>query len=338
MIGTRPQLIKLKPIVSAFESANLEHAYIDTGQHYDFALAQNQIANLGLPEPLRNLQVRETRQAVQISSIMSKLDNLLNDFKPEWMLVYGDTNSALASSMVAIKNGIPVAHIESGLRSGNFKMSEEQNRIVVDHVSQLLFAPTLKSTENLKLEGLAEKSFFVGDVMLDLIESYRDFFDSRSEPNSDYILCTLHRAENVDDFERLNQIMFNLSKISIPIKLLIHPRLEKRMREFQLPFPANVEVCNPPPHKIACLMLAESRGLITDSGGLQKEAFFLGIPTTTLRNETEWPETLKDGHNVLLENLVDLKDCVVRDKFQPDTSEFGRGNAARQIASIIGSN
>jgi len=335
VIGTRPQLVKLKPIIQAFDSVGAEHEYIDTGQHYDAALSTDLIEDLCLPKPIMNLQVREFSQSSQIGSALVRIDSALEDLQPDWVLVYGDTNSTLAAAIASVKKGFRVAHVESGLRSGNMKMSEEQNRIMVDHISSALFAPTQRAVDNLRREGLADRSLLVGDVMFDLIKYYERESLLKIDRSDSFLLCTLHRAENVDDKQRLESILQALRAISLKVILVTHPRLKKRMSDFQLKFPSNLEICDPMTHTKICGMLASSKGLITDSGGLQKEAFMLGIPTTTLRNETEWPETLSSNLNMLLTDLTKLAEVSLRGCEAEASSPFGNGEAATRIVSHL---
>lgn len=335
IVGTRPQLVKLKPIVEAFRAAKLDHEYVDTGQHYDANLSTELVEDLQLPQPAVNLKVRESNQSAQIGNAILRIDSVLQDLNPDWVLVYGDTNSTLAGAIASIKRGVRVAHIESGLRSGNLGMSEEQNRVMVDHISTVLFTPTASAMENLQKEGLKERSVFVGDVMFDLIEYYKKYSYLKISKSEPYLVCTLHRAENVDNKNRLKLILEALSLVTIRVILVSHPRLMQRMSDFELTFPANLDVCDPMPHSKICGLLASSKGLITDSGGLQKEAFMLGIPTTTLRNETEWPETLSSGLNVLLPDLERLPILSLRDCTPVLSSPFGNGHAATEIVNHL---
>lgn len=335
IVGTRPQLVKLKPMVMAFQAANLEHGYIDTGQHYDANLSTDLIRDLSLPNPLVNLEVREFNQSSQISTALLRIDSTLQDLQPDWVLVYGDTNSTLAGAIASIRRGFKVAHVESGLRSGNLNMAEEQNRAMVDHISTVLFAPTQRAVENLQKEGLAKRTVFVGDVMFDLIKYYKEASLLKIDKSNPFLICTLHRAENVDDKWRLESILEALSTVSTKIILVTHPRLKKRMTDFQLKFPSNLETCDSMTHTEMCGLLASSKGLITDSGGLQKEAFILGIPTTTLRSETEWPETFSSNLNVLLTDLSKLAEVSLRECDKVLISPFGNGDAAARMVKYF---
>jgi UDP-N-acetylglucosamine 2-epimerase (non-hydrolysing) len=335
VVGTRPQLMKLKPVITAFGAANLEHGYIDTGQHYDTSLHDIHLVDLSLPKPIYNLQVREFSQSNQIANMIQSIDNCVSELKPKCILVYGDTNSTLAATLVAIKRGILVGHVESGLRSGNMKMSEEQNRIMVDHVSSILFAPTKNALRNLHAEGLQPRANFVGDVMYDLLKTYELKVSNNSHSVQDYYVLTMHRAENVDNPNRLIQILNALDLWGQKILLYAHPRLEKRILEFKLQLPRNLDLREPIAHSEMYTVLLNSRGLITDSGGLQKEAFLMGVQCATLRSETEWPETLIGGWNSLVKDFSNLSLVFESQPTERDTSLFGDGNAATKIVDLI---
>ena len=339
VIGTRPQLMKLAPIIEAFDGLGMSHDYIDTGQHYDPTLSADIQKDLGIKKPIANLRVGSHSHAVQTAKIMERLESELVQLKPETLFVYGDTNSTLAATLVAVKIGIRVAHIEAGLRSFNRSMPEEINRIATDHLSDLLFCPTQTAMINLGSEGLEYKSQNVGDVMCDLLYRDRDKFlpvDYASHGLvGGFLVATIHRAENTDSHERLKVILVALSRLTNQVVLFAHPRLIKRLEEFNLALPNNILLKDPVTHTELLSWACTSAGVITDSGGLQKEAFILKIPCNTLRSETEWPETLENGWNVLISDPYMLSEVLNTDRNRPHSSPFGDGNAANKIVKSL---
>jgi UDP-N-acetylglucosamine 2-epimerase (non-hydrolysing) len=339
VIGTRPQLMKLAPIIEAFEEFGMNHDYIDTGQHYDPALSIDIQADLGIKQPLSNLKVGSHSHAVQTARIMEHLENQLLQLRPETLLVYGDTNSTLAATLVAVKMGIRVAHIEAGLRSFNRIMPEEINRIATDHLSDLLFCPTQTAMTNLENEGLENKSRNVGDVMCDLLyrdrEKFRPISFSTQGLTNGFLIATIHRAENTDIHERLKIILDAMGRLPRQVVLFAHPRLRVRLQEFNISLPINVLLKDPVTHTELLSWASTSAGVITDSGGLQKEAFILRIPCNTLRTETEWPETLENGWNVLITDPNALSEVLNTDRSRPHSNPFGDGHASKKIVTII---
>jgi UDP-N-acetylglucosamine 2-epimerase (non-hydrolysing) len=339
VIGTRPQLVKLAPICDAFNSLAEEHEYIDTGQHYDDKLSRDVQLDLDLPDPIVNLSVGSHSHAKQTALIMEKLDIEIDRFSPDTVLVYGDTNSTLAATLVAVKKNIRVAHIESGLRSRNKKMPEELNRVATDHLSDVLFCPTETSLSNLRLEGLESRSFFVGDVMADLILRDLHLIQKLDLPKEfigeRFLVATIHRAENTDSKERVKEIFKAMGELQLPIILFAHPRLMSKLQEFQIQAPSNMKLLEPVPHNLLLAYLLICSGVITDSGGLQKEAFILKVPCTTIRTETEWPETLVNDWNVLVTNIYDLGHKLNLERNKPHENSFGDGFSALRIAKHL---
>lgn len=339
VIGTRPQLVKLAPICDAFNSVDGKHEYIDTGQHYDEKLSRDVQLDLDLPDPIVNLSVGSHSHAKQTALIMEKLDIEIDRFNPDTVLVYGDTNSTLAATLVAVKKNIRVAHIEAGLRSRNKKMPEELNRIATDHLSDVLFCPTETSLINLRLEGLESRSFFVGDVMADLILRDRHLIKTLDLPKElfteKFVVATIHRAENTDSKVRLEEIFRAMGKLPVSIILFAHPRLTSKLQGFQIQVPSNMKLMEPVPHNLLMAYLLTCAGVVTDSGGLQKEAFILKVPCTTIRTETEWPETLANDWNVLVTNISDLGHKLNLDRNKPHINSFGDGFSALRIANHL---
>jgi UDP-N-acetylglucosamine 2-epimerase (non-hydrolysing) len=269
--------------------------------------------------------------------MMIGLDEYFSNSKPDAIIVYGDTNSTLAASLVAAKSHIYLAHVEAGLRSRNSKMPEEVNRILVDHASNRLYAPTLTAIDNLSIEGLLEKSVLTGDIAIETIKISLSKESATVEiPSEPYYLATIHRAENVDDSQRLVAIISALGLIGGEVLLFAHPRLEAILNVIRIPLPKNVRLYHSQNHSSILHIMARSRGVITDSGGIQKEAYILGKLCTTLRNESEWCETLAEGWNQLCCELGLLGELVAREapKF-PGKAIFGDGNASQRIVEDI---
>ncbi|WP_025618399.1 non-hydrolyzing UDP-N-acetylglucosamine 2-epimerase [Salinispora cortesiana] len=311
VVGARPQLIKLAPIAAAFASTEHEHQIVHTGQHYDADLSDVFFSGLGIPTPDVHLGIGSGSHGVQTGKALAALDPVFMAEKPDWVLVYGDTNSTLAGALSAVKLHLPVAHLEAGLRSFNRAMPEEHNRILTDHAADLLLAPTNEAMRHLAAEGLAARSTLVGDVMVDVCLRIRDSVLSGDhpapalpegiQPDEPYLLATLHRAENTDSPERLAMLVDALADLPVPVALLAHPRLAAKAEEHGVRLSRGaVHVGRPLPYAGMVAAVLGSTGVVTDSGGLQKEAYLLARPCTTLRPETEWIETLADGWNQLV--------------------------------------
>jgi UDP-N-acetylglucosamine 2-epimerase (non-hydrolysing) len=340
IIGTRPQYIKYAAIQRAFKLVGIEHDYIDSGQHYDIELSANVARDLGIPRALSILAPGNGEPLEQISNLLVQISEQLDRYKPKMVLVYGDTNTTLAAAIACVKKGIKFAHIEAGLRSRNRENQEERNRILVDHVADLLLAPTKNAVQNLIDEGLGGRTKLVGDVMVDVLRQGAPYilprnFSYHSIKEFDFYVGTFHRAENVDSKETLTQIIRALSEVDRKIVLFAHPRLEKNMQLFGLEFPKNTLKLPPVSHSEILSWIKFSNGLITDSGGLQKEAFILRVPCTTLRHETEWVETLADGWNVLVQRPSDLAKLVKRIPTPTESNPFGDGQAGSNIVSLL---
>jgi len=329
-------------MVDALAAVGAEHIVVHTGQHYDANMSDVFFDGLGLPDPDVNLAVGSGSQAEQTSKILINIEAVFFDAQPDWVLVYGDTNSTLAAALAAVKIGVPLAHIEAGLRSRNRQMPEEINRVLTDHASDLLFAPTELAMGNLKSEGLGEKSFLVGDVMADLVQSAKKF-DAGAQLSAagisdspEYVVATIHRPSNTDTPERLRAIVSALAEIDSHVVLVAHPRVKSEARRHGVKLDSkSVQVIEPLPYLTMLQLLGKAKGLITDSGGLQKEAFLQGVPCTTIRTETEWPETLEGGMNVLNHDLHDLGEVTRRVVTNPLGAPFGKGNAASKIVEIL---
>ena len=343
VVGARPQFIKAAPLSRKIRENNVEKI-IHTGQHYDDNMSKIFFEELSIPEPDFNLNVGSGSHGFQTGNMLIKIEEILAQEKPDIVLVYGDTNSTLAGALAASKMLIPVVHVEAGLRSFNMTMPEEQNRILTDHISTYLFAPTDTAVLNLGSEGLKNNVYNVGDVMFDAILHFSSIAESKSSilkdldiKNNEYILATIHRAENTNSIDRLRNIINAFNKADEKIILPLHPRTKKYIENYGLSFSENIKIIEPVGYLDMVMLELNSRKIITDSGGVQKEAFFLGKPCITLRDETEWVETVKNGWNVLAGADTDSIIHLIKD-LDPQKgrlSYFGDGNAVGKIIDIL---
>jgi UDP-N-acetylglucosamine 2-epimerase (non-hydrolysing) len=344
VVGSRPQFVKLAPVDAALRHRSHEHVIVHTGQHYDPLLSQAFFDDLAIRPPAVNLAVGSGSHAEQTAGTLTGLDRVLADHQPDWVLVYGDTNATLGGALAAAQQDLPLAHLEAGLRSFDRRMAEERNRIVADHTADLLLAPSVVAVNNLTAEGLGARAVLVGDVMVDAVKRmharvtaepgrYRSAF-RQDDP---FLLATIHRAETTDDPGRLAATLEALADAPVRVNLLTHPRLADRARRWGLPLAAgSVQAFDPLPYPRMIAALLSSRGLVTDSGGLQKEALLLGVPCTTLRPVTEWPETLHNGWNVLVPQPGGLVRAALRPRPVGDPPEpYGDGNAAKRVVSEL---
>ena len=315
IVGARPQFVKLAPLIREVErrrrSGDLEHLIVHTGQHYDAGLSQIFFDELGLPQPDFNLEVGSGPHGQQTGQMLEKVEQVLIRTAPAMVLVFGDTNSTLAGALAASKLNLPVGHIEAGLRSFNRAMPEEINRIVTDHVSDLLLAPTAVAMQHLTREGIGHRAVLTGDIMREAV--LQNLAIAKRKPSvleglgvrpGEYGLVTLHRAENTDEAPRLQRLLDTLNTIAtneLPLIFPLHPRTRSQWSARCPNWVAHPRLqIRPPLGYFDLLQLTQNaRVTLTDSGGLQKEAFFLGCPCVTLREETEWTETLDGGGNVL---------------------------------------
>jgi len=312
VVGARPQFVKAAVVSHEIaRHSDLRETLVHTGQHYDYEMSAVFFKELGLPKPRYHLGVGSKLHGAQTADILAKLEPILLKEKPDGVIVYGDTNSTLAGALGASKLHIPIAHVEAGLRSWNRDMPEEINRVVADHVSDILFCPTATAVKNLAAEGIHRGVYNVGDVMLDaaLIFGNRANLLSRwGLKAKEYFLITIHRAENTDDTARLQNIFELLLELRAPAIFPLHPRVKnllaqkRALRSIRLQLEAQPDLQLVPPVSYLEMLALEknARAIITDSGGVQKEAFFLRVPCITLRNETEWVETLAGGFNTLV--------------------------------------
>lgn len=344
VVGARPQFVKLSPIAAQLARSGHEHLIVHTGQHYDSLMSDVFFRDLGIPEPARHLAVGSASHGYQTGAMLGALEDAFEDMDPDWVLVYGDTNSTLAAAVSAVKAGHPLAHLEAGLRSFNRRMPEEHNRVLTDHAADLCLAPTTVAMDHLAREGLADRSVLVGDVMTDVLYQVRDANAGRTlalpddiAPDDGYLVATIHRAENTDDPARLAALLQALGAIDSRVVLLAHPRLRHRASDYGLTLAqGNVRVVDPLAYPDLVHAVMSSRGVITDSGGLQKEAFLLRVPCVTVRSETEWTETVELGWNVLVEDPAGLLAALNRPLPRPtDASPYGDGQAATRVVETL---
>ena len=343
IIGARPQFIKAAMVSKAWNHSG-EEAILHTGQHYDENMSGLFFAELGLPEPTVNLGVGGGSHAEQTSRMLSGIDHYLETESPDWVIIYGDTNSTLAGALCAAKRLIRTAHVEAGLRSFNRAMPEEINRVVSDTLANLLFCPTVQAVENLKREGITEGVFNTGDVMADGLFFFLKAAEEKSTILADlgispknYGLVTLHRGGNVDNRANLAAILKGLEQIDFPLVLPVHPRTRKMLEQFSLSVPKNVRIIEPLGYLDMLTMEQNADCILTDSGGIQKEAYLLGTRCITLRDETEWVETIDAGWNCL--TGADSSKIAARfNDFKPKGSRpdiYGDGRAADKIIEIL---
>lgn len=348
IVGARPQFIKVAPVSKALAATgSIREVLIHTGQHHDADMSDVFFDELGIEAPGHNLDIHGGGHGAMTGAMLQKLEPVLQDLRPDRVLVYGDTNSTLAGALVAAKLHIPIAHVEAGLRSFNRAMPEEINRVVADQLSDILFASTEAAVDNLRREGVApERIFPVGDVMYDAALQFAEVAKTRGdllaslglEPKR-YVLATVHRAENTDDPDRLANIVSALETVAatLPVILPLHPRTAGRMRAAGLAFD---KVRTVPPVGYLDMVALESQAALiaTDSGGVQKEAFFYHVPCVTLRDETEWIELVELGWNRLVSPAgSDLAGAILAALGSAGTTAqpYGDGKAARAIADIL---
>lgn len=343
VIGARPQFIKAAAVSNKLRK-NHEEVLVHTGQHYDNNMSDIFFDELGIPKPNYNLNIGSGNHGYQTGKMLMDLESLYLKEKPDLVLVYGDTNSTLAGALAASKLLIPIAHIEAGLRSFNMKMPEEQNRVLTDHISKYLFAPTDTAIKNLKNENITENVFNTGDVMFDAIKLFKEkaletstvLIDNNISPN-EYILSTIHRAENTNDINRLKNIINALNECEKNIVLPLHPRTHKFIKDYGLTINDNIKIIAPVGYLDMINLENNSQKIVTDSGGVQKEAYFLQKPCITMRDETEWIETVENGWNTIVgSNKEKILDAIIN--FNPNGEQkmvFGYGNAADIISEKL---
>ena len=354
VVGARPQFIKMAAVSRAFRArSDMHEVIIHTGQHFDDDMSQVFFEELEIPQPEWNLGIVASSHGARTGRMLESIERVLLESHPDIVIVYGDTDSTLAAGLAAAKLHLPVAHIEAGLRSFNRRMPEEINRVLIDHVSSLLFVPTATAVENLKREGVTEGVHLVGDVMYDValqaVESAqrhsRGLDELELQPKS-YILATIHRAENTDDVARLGAVFDGLGQMAaeVPVVLPLHPRTRKALARGGLLESAKrrLRLLDPVGFLDMTMLLRGARLVVTDSGGVQKEAFFHRVPAITLRDETEWVELIELGWNRLAppHSVAEVASAIssVLDApmpAEPDRALYGDGHAAEEIVRIL---
>jgi UDP-N-acetylglucosamine 2-epimerase len=344
IVGARPQFIKASPLSRELRLRHHE-ILVHTGQHYDRDMSDVFFEELGMPVPDYHLGIGSGPHGAQTGAMLAAIETVLQKESPDAVIVYGDTNSTLAGALAAAKLHLPVAHVEAGLRSFNRRMPEEINRVVTDHLSAWLLAPSEVSRQQLAQEGIVQGVHVVGDIMVDALHLHGPRAAERSEALArhqlragTYYLATVHRAENTDEGGNLRQIFDALGALDRPVILPLHPRTEKRMAELGVAIGANVRVLAPQGYLD---MLALQRGaacVLTDSGGIQKEAYYLRVPCVTLRTETEWVETVATGWNTLVGTDPERILAAVARRPAPGTPHpdlYGDGMTAGRIVEIL---
>lgn len=346
VIGARPQFIKAAAVSKALrDHGQFDEIVLHTGQHFDHRMSQIFFDELEIPKPKYSLDINSLSHGAMTGRMLEGIENALVSEKPDTVLVFGDTNSTLAGALAAVKLHIPVAHVEAGLRSFNRKMPEEINRILTDHASSLLFAPTDAAIRNLRAEGVEEKKIVkTGDVMLDATLLFRPIAARRAEvnvPSGEYVLMTVHREENTDNDTRFRAIVEAANTIAAKRTVVfpVHPRTGKKIEKLSLTLHAGIRVIPPVGYLEMLALESKASVIVTDSGGVQKEAYFSGVPCVTVRTETEWTELIDSGWNRLADP-ADAKAMVtaIREsvgKKGVDAPLYGDGRAAQEIASHL---
>ncbi len=343
VVGARPQFIKAAAFSRELRGQHQE-VLVHTGQHYDPELSDVFFRELELPRPNHHLGVGSGSHGWQTGRMLARLESVLVDERPQWVVVFGDTNSTLAGALAAAKLGIRLAHVEAGLRSFDRSMPEEVNRIVADHTSDVLFCPTQTAVDHLGREGLAERAHLTGDIMYDsllqhlpLVESRSGIVDRLGLAPGAYAVVTVHRAANTEDPAALGGVLDGLAHLDGPVVFPMHPRARLAFASADLETPPQVRVIEPVGYLEMLALERLARVVLTDSGGIQKEAYLLGVPCVTLREETEWPETLVDGWNVLAgTDAGRIAEAAVRAQPTGERPQvFGDGRAARRMVGLL---
>lgn len=347
VVGARPQFIKAAPVSSALRKTGVDEILVHTGQHYDREMSALFFEELELPAPSHELGVGSGPHGRQTGQMLSALEEIMLELRPDGVLVYGDTNSTLAGALAAAKLKLPLAHVESGLRSYNRSMPEEHNRVLTDHASDFLFCPTRTGVENLRREGLEDHVRLVGDTMYDAVLRLADRANDGAAlqrlkiETGSYVLATLHRPYNVDRPEALRAILSGLGGLDYPVLFPVHPRTRARIdkdplaREILGQTPS-LRLLDPVGYLEMLSLERNARAVVTDSGGVQKEAYFLAVPCVTVRPETEWVETLGGGWNRLVEpEPASIAAAVSAAAPKGERKAFGDGRAAERIVQDL---
>jgi UDP-N-acetylglucosamine 2-epimerase len=360
IVGARPQFVKLSPICRAIDAHNksggtpkIDHRILHTGQHYDPDVAEIFFVQMGIPTPDYNLAVGSGAHGLQLARMLERLERVLSHERADWVLIYGDTNSTLAGALVGARLEMPLAHIEAGCRSAEMGMPEEHARIVADHLSSLLLAPSQVAMSNLSREGIGgsadplnRRTAFVGDVMYDALLHNVELAEKYSQQNlqrfgfesKEYYLLTLHRAENTKSPERLRQILEAAEMLDRPVLFPIHPRTQKVLAAAGIAVNGNVRPTGPLGYLDMISLEKNAQKILTDSGGVQKEAFYFNIPCVTLREKTEWPETVELGANIVVgTDPQKIREAILSPQRlgQSGATPYGDGNASQKIVKAL---
>jgi len=346
VVGARPQFIKAAALSVQLRSAGIEEVMVHTGQHYDASMSKIFFSDLGLPRENYNLKISGGTHGEMTGKMLAGIERVLLEEKPDLVCVYGDTNSTLAGALAAAKLHCPVAHVEAGLRSFNRLMPEEVNRVLVDHLSAHCFCPSDVAAKNLALEGIRSGVEVVGDVMFDVnrliigqLGEFRGTLKRLRVKPAGYYVATCHRAENTDDPERLQRILAGLSALRLPVVFPLHPRTRNVMTQSGLQPGPNVHLVEPLGYPEIMELVRDAAAVLTDSGGLQKEAYWLRVPCITLRDETEWIELVESGWNIVAganQNGITVAAAYFDEQRPQDWQPlYGDGNAAEQIANSL---
>ncbi len=346
IVGARPQFVKAAVVSRAIKKlGGIQELIVHTGQHFDHNMSDVFFEEMEIPKPAYNLEVNSLGHGAMTGRMLEKIEAVCLEEKPDMLLVYGDTNSTLAGALAAKKIHIPVGHVEAGLRSYNMRMPEEQNRILTDRISDILFCPTETAIDNLQREGYDNIDCEIhrsGDVMYDAALFYKkkqqDFTMPEGLVSGGYVLCTIHRAENTDDMERMQFIVEALNNLhkKLPVLLPMHPRTKKKIEEAGLAL--KVKTIDPVGYLDMVQLLDRAKFVVTDSGGLQKEAFFFKKHCLTLRPQTEWVELISNGVNQLVNSLEEFNagaERLMKENSFPEVNLYGTGNAGEEIVEQI---
>ncbi len=343
VVGARPQFIKCAPLSRQIRR-HYDEVLIHTGQHYDSGMSDVFFEELRIPQPDHHLGVGSGSHAEQTGEMLVRIEHVLMDEEPDLVLVYGDTNSTLAGALAAAKLHIPVAHVEAGLRSFDRSMPEEVNRVLTDHLSTLLFCPTATAVENLAREGIREGVQITGDIMVDALEFYRGLAGATSTvldrlglAPGGYLVLTVHRASNTDDSARLKGILEAVGEVGLPVVFPVHPRTRHALAGHGIVVPANVVGIEPLGYLDMVRLMGSAHRILTDSGGIQKEAYLLGVPCVTLRDTTEWVETVDLGWNALVGvSPAEILEAVRRPAPAGERPPvYGDGRAGEAILDVL---
>ena len=344
IVGTRPQIVKSQPIIKEILARRSKLVIIHTGQHYDYQMSQIFFEELKIRDPDFNLGVPPTTSPNQLAQIITKLEKPLKNMFPDMVLVPGDTRSALGAALCANRLGLRVAHIEAGARSMEFEMEEEINRRIIDHCSNILFAPTHNCYRNLKKESVLGTAYFTGDTMYDVFLEFKKMLNLRKHDKNRCVLMTIHRRENIETRQKMKKILDLAKKISSKgweVIFPIHPHTKKQIKSFGISL-SGINTIEPVKYSKMLQLLSDANLLVTDSGGLQKEAYWLNTPCVTLRKSTEWVETLDGRHNILLNKITDssirlIMRILSRGRIKEGKGQhgFGNGKASKKIVSLL---